>query len=325
MPDQRFITLIPEGHLATAAQADDRDIKEGEQKGRDADSNRKQTHGMSLFVKCKFIYTDVDKKSGAVKFFVEIRLVVLSGGLMMTGCENRSKPFEVCYNAQIMKKLAPLIKNALTEHHRGGVSASDCRACSSPCCSLGGFALLENVEHIYELYCQGKLIREDYVFPEGLNFEEFVFSYFDVDIQWADGEWLHEDLVLFRMRTLGPEGHVLDLSHFDDYPLERAALFDRNPWLNRGCVFLSEATAHWPRFDQQHQRHCLLHDDRSTTHITAKPLDCVYFTCQTPRQPKVADEDKRHAWFKMLSELYPNSVQRFQERLQEHTSNSDSA
>src|SRR5271169_2624247 len=58
----------------------------------------------------------------------------------------------------------------LSEYHSGGVTESDCRACSSPCCSLGGFAVLENVVQIYELYQHGGLRRADYEYEPGLSF-----------------------------------------------------------------------------------------------------------------------------------------------------------
>mgnify|MGYP001591093620 FL=1 len=68
----------------------------------------------------------------------------------------------------------------LRQHHAGGVTEEDCLACSSPCCSLGGFAILENVVQIYDLYRRGGLQRADYQYEAGLSFEDFVFKYFEV-------------------------------------------------------------------------------------------------------------------------------------------------
>ena len=49
--------------------------------------------------------------------------------------------------------------------HSDAVTAQDCEASSSPCCSHGGFAILENVLAIYDLYQGGTPAH----FPEAVT------------------------------------------------------------------------------------------------------------------------------------------------------------
>jgi hypothetical protein len=205
------------------------------------------------------------------------------------------------------------IGRLLELHHAGGVTDADCCACSSPCCSLGGFAILENVVEIYALYRRGGLRRRDYEFAPALSFEEFVFTYFEVyrkRVPLADGR--EPTLLLFHMRALSSDGHLISIPAVGDYWETRAALFDQNPWLNHGCVFLSHRVPSWPGDDRDASRHCILHAADSGTAITTKPIDCVFYTCNTPIDPRVPDADRTAAWFRLLAEHYPDSLERFE-------------
>ena len=61
------------------------------------------------------------------------------------------------------------VLSVVRDYHRGCVTPTQCQACSSICCSQAGFAILENVLEIYDLYTSGKLKRKGYRFPKGLE------------------------------------------------------------------------------------------------------------------------------------------------------------
>ena len=208
-------------------------------------------------------------------------------------------------------ELPEAVARFLDEYHAGGVTERDCRACSSPCCSLGGFAILENVLQIYELYQRGALRRTDYDFEPGLAFGEFIFKYFDVYKKTVAVNGGDATLMLFHMRSLSADGHVISIPGGDDYWDVRKELFELNPWLNRGCVFLSRRVDNWPSDDADASRHCILHVPGSATTVTAKPIDCVFFTCNRPLEARVPNVDQSAAWFRLLAEHFPNSLERF--------------
>ena len=60
--------------------------------------------------------------------------------------------------------LLPNVADQIAAHHEGGITEQDCLACSSPCCSQGGFAILENVIQVYDRYKAGRLKRDDFDF-----------------------------------------------------------------------------------------------------------------------------------------------------------------
>lgn len=200
----------------------------------------------------------------------------------------------------------------LNAYHAGGVTEADCRACSSPCCSLGGFAILENVVQIHELYLQGRLRRSDYEFEPGLRFADFVFKYFDVYKKTVPAESGELTLLLFHMRSLSQENQLISIPSGGDYWQIRTELFQQNPWLNRGCVFLSHKVGNWPEDDRDASRHCILHQPSSGTHVTAKPMDCVFYTCNKPIEGRAPTEEQSASWFRLLATHFPNSVERFE-------------
>lgn len=204
------------------------------------------------------------------------------------------------------------ITRFLEEHHAGGVSEEDCRACSSPCCSLGGFAILENVIAIHARYARGELKRDDYAYAPGLNFGDFVFRYFDVFKKTVAVNGADQVLMLFHMKSLSAAGELISIPGGDNYWDLRRELFERNPWLNRGCVFLSRRVGNWPEDDGVTGRHCILHDAGSHTGTAAKPVDCVFFTCERPRVGRVPTPLQSERWFQLLAENFPDSLSRFE-------------
>jgi hypothetical protein len=199
----------------------------------------------------------------------------------------------------------------IARHHRGGVTEEDCRQCSSACCSHGGFALLENVIEIYDKYRRNQLRRSDFDFGTGLSFRGFVAKYFDVYLQ-VTGKWFWKRTILFfHMRSLSSGNDLISIPAVGSYYETRAKLFAGNPWLNKGCVFLSARVPNWPDDDKDATRHCILHEDRSRTHVTAKPIDCVFYVCTKPMTAKAPTKDESARWFRALAKAYPDSVARY--------------
>ncbi len=212
-----------------------------------------------------------------------------------------------------MQELPGRARTFLKRYHAGGVTEQDCRACSSACCSHGGFAILENVLQIYERYRAGALRRRDHQFPANLSFREFVFQHFEVyqqAVQLGDREAV---VLLFHMRSLSSDGHLIQIPAVGEYWQTRVKLFEANPWLNRGCVFLSHGVGNWPEDDGDSSRHCILHSPLSGSHVTEKPLDCVFYTCDRPIAARAPTAELSAEWFSILAESFPNSVERFEQ------------
>lgn len=223
-----------------------------------------------------------------------------------------------------LKRYPKRIMRILKKWHSDAVNAQDCEACSSSCCSHGGFAILENVLAIYELYQRDELRREDYDFPPGLSFTDFVKTYFDV-FWWPTGRWFwKKQIVCFFMKSLSSDGHLISIpwvgSSFHD---TRIALFQENPWLNKGCVFLSKKVDEWPSDDKDASRHCILHHPASSNHLTQKPIDCVFFVCTKPHEAKTPTIRTSGRWFRALAISYPNSVKRFQMMIEQDDEEKD--
>jgi hypothetical protein len=207
----------------------------------------------------------------------------------------------------------------LRDYHAEGVTEADCRACSSPCCSLGGFAILENVVQIYAVYRSGGLRRTDYEFEPGISFADFVFKYFDVYKKTVKLEGREAVLMLFHMKSLSADSHLISIPAAGDYWETRTQLFEQNPWLNRGCVFLSQKVQNWPHDDGEASRRCILHAPNSDTTVTTKPIDCVFFTCNRPIEARVPTTEQSEKWFQLLAEHFPNSLERLEALIHKDT------
>jgi hypothetical protein len=190
------------------------------------------------------------------------------------------------------------------------VTSADCQACSSGCCSRGGFAILENVLETYRLYKAGALRRADYEFKAGLSLEDFIRRYFDVCVHEIEGR--DDPLMCFHMRGLGPTSEPIAIPRVGRYWDTREEMFSRNPWLNRGCIFLSKSVPNWPEDDGEGDRYCILHSPLSGSQVTAKPIDCVFFTCNRPYEARVPSFDESERWFRVLGDAFPRSRPRFE-------------
>jgi hypothetical protein len=212
--------------------------------------------------------------------------------------------------------LAEPLLQIISDYQAGGITAADCMDCSSPCCAHGGFAILENVEAIFAEYQAGNLTRTDYVFPPGMSFADFVLEYFDVYRYDVPDTHPTKSLVLFCMRSLAPGDHTISIppmASVFDYYRAREAFFKSNGWMNGGCVFLSHRLDSWPEEDDVAERRCILHSDEAATTLTKKPIDCVFHTCNTPREARQPTQVQSEAWFSELADRWPNSVERFRQ------------
>ncbi|MFK7820526.1 MAG: hypothetical protein AB8G99_17530 [Planctomycetaceae bacterium] len=212
--------------------------------------------------------------------------------------------------------LADPLLEIISDYQAGGITASDCVSCSSPCCAHGGFAILENVQAIYSHYTEGNLNRSDYEFQPGLSFSDFVLEYFDVYRYDVPETSPAKSIVLFCMRSLSSCGNTVSIppmSTIFDYYRAREAFFKSNGWMNGGCVCLSHRLDSWPAEDELSSRHCILHSDEASNELTKKPIDCVFHTCDTPRNARHPTREQSMAWFAELAEQWPNSVERFRQ------------
>ena len=206
------------------------------------------------------------------------------------------------------------IRDFLARYHADALGGEHCVACSSACCSQGGFALLENVILIYDRYSAGRLKRSDYAFKPALSFADFVFTYFDIR-SFMVGK---ETMLMFHMRNLTPDGRIIGIPEEEgSYWETRQRLFNENPGLNSGCVFLSQKLPAGQAGDSNTLRQCILHREHALDSVTQKPLDCVFFTCQQEmgkyKKPEAQDSEE---WFRLLARHFPGSVGRFKERLE---------
>jgi len=103
------------------------------------------------------------------------------------------------------------IKLLIARHHIGGISASECLACSSGCCTQSGFAILENVIAMYDLHQQGTLKRKDFKFSKRLSFTDFAFSHFNVYVKMVGPEEHQEGLVQFYPKSIDERGRLITI------------------------------------------------------------------------------------------------------------------
>jgi hypothetical protein len=205
----------------------------------------------------------------------------------------------------------PLTK-ILSQWQQDGIREEDCKECSSACCSHGGFAILENVTLIYEKYKEGELLRTDYEFPHGLTFTDFICKYFDVYV-YSTGSWLYKkNFVAFHMRSLAENNELISVPTGGNYWEVRTSLFNSNPWLNKGCIFLNKKVPNWPEDDKDSSRRCILHTTGCNKMVTEKPIDCVFFICTQPMKPKTPTQKISIQWMRALAVSFPGSESRFQ-------------
>jgi hypothetical protein len=224
--------------------------------------------------------------------------------LAMKNPPQTSAPSAVPYPQEILE--------LLERHHSDGVTEKDCLACPAACCSQGGFAILENVLLIYEHYRTGQLQRRDFTFPTKLSLSEFVYTFFDLTSHETGSKRHQQEILFFHMKSLSSDGQLITIPAVGEYYEVRSRLFEDNPWLSRGCVFLNRQHAAWDSEDHE-PRHCLLHVPDSERTLTRKPIDCVFFTCNEPLEARLPDEEQSDRWFHTLAVAFPDSVRRFRE------------
>jgi hypothetical protein len=194
------------------------------------------------------------------------------------------------------------IRKILSDFHKGGITEERCRTCASSCCSHPGYALLENVEAIYDKYKKGLLKRDDFEFTPNLNIYEFTSKYFDASFFQTGKLFWKKQVVLFYPKTIACTGDLLTIpTNIDSYYNVRFGIYQENRWLNKGCVFLSSKVPEWPEDDGNRSRNCILHHEDSITKITTKPIGCVFHTCVNPREPKGPTKSMRRKWYGALA------------------------
>jgi hypothetical protein len=230
-------------------------------------------------------------------------------------CRNRN--FVRAQENNINKSPYPdSICQILSDFHKDEVSSDNCIKCSSGCCSRGGFAILENVLLIYDLYKNNMLKRKSFKFEKGLNIKDFIYNYFDVFSRNVGTEENKLILMFFHMKSIDEKGRPISIPG-DDYWRNRSDLFNYNPWLNHGCVFLSHSVPDWPNDDEYSKRYCILHRPDSGTHLGPKPIDCVFHICTEKYDLKEPKKEETDAWFYALANSYPNSKERFEKIMEE--------
>jgi hypothetical protein len=205
------------------------------------------------------------------------------------------------------------VKSQIEKHHVGGISGSDCLACSSGCCSQSGFAILENVISMYDLYERGGLKRKGFKFSRRLSFNDFAFTHFNVYVEMVGPKEHQEGLVQFYPKSIDERGRLIAIPGGGEFYAVRSGLFRDNPWLGRGCVFLSHPCPNWPEDDGYSKRRCILHTPDCYTIVGPKPIDCLFYTCMKPYTPVCPSPEESVAWHAALSKAFPRSVERFKQ------------
>jgi hypothetical protein len=173
----------------------------------------------------------------------------------------------------------------------------------------GGFAILENVLFIYDAYLNGELARDGYTFPPGLSFKRFAAKYFDYSVMPVRRE---KKLALFHARTLSRRGGLISWNDVGDFSVGNPR-FVATCSQSRGCIFLNRGFDHWPEVAESHVKHCILHRRHNNTCLTPKPIQCVFFICAKPGEPRHPSTKLAAQWYRALAEAYPNSVERFRQ------------
>lgn len=173
---------------------------------------------------------------------------------------------------------------------------SPCLACNSSCCNGPGFAILENVTMIYELYMNDKLTRSDYIFEKGLSFCCFVFKYFDITV-------INDKLLVFFPKMISDKDRLITVPPWNfwqsrDYIIKREKSY--------GCIFLKKKQLE----NDTSPNYCLLHNG-STNELSEKPIDCLFLQCSEVKKIKNPTGDESRDWFDLLDKHFPNSKERF--------------
>lgn len=192
-------------------------------------------------------------------------------------------------------QIPDLVRNFIKERNQRSTVVSGCNSCDSICCSAPGFALLENVNKIFEVYQTGSLSRDDYEFEKELDLCAFVYKYFD--------RVAFNSLLVFFPKTLTKDRNVVSIPPWNYY---QAREYIQNRTEKKGCIFLSK------QFDKNVTgNRCTLHDEEAIEKMSSKPIDCVFLTCSQIGQVIKPSPQESSLWFAMLDYYFPNSIERF--------------
>ena len=182
------------------------------------------------------------------------------------------------------------VRLLIEENQRASAPAGDCLRCNAACCEVSGMAVLANVYAACELYERGWL---SYQFTPGLEARGFAVTYFDtVMVTPADVPGVEPFLVFFPRSLVNGQtlictspvedrdgkARALSLHEYEAVRQHHREVNSQYPWR---CVF-SSPDIHRREGAGQTFAGCLLHAEESGTHLTAKPLDCVFGVCHQP-------------------------------------------
>ena len=202
------------------------------------------------------------------------------------------------------------LKAIISENHRESVDCEVCAECSGVCCMQGGSGIFENVLLIYEAYQRGELKRADYEFEAGLTLPAFIARYFDVTFAPSS----KGTLVLFFTKVLTSDNELISWKSLSGYSAGDPAVSDKCG-SSVGCVFLDGKIEHSPESREGPSRGCILHSDDCTKTLTAKPLQCVLYSCVDQYELKQPDSALSSRWMDCLAAAYPDSVERFNDKM----------
>lgn len=199
-------------------------------------------------------------------------------------------------------KLPEDIPDLIKRRNQHDSTGNLCESCNAHCCSGPGFALLENVIELFKVYQDGRLIREDYEFEEGLSIYDFVWRYFD--------RVVHNDCLLtFFPKTFSDNHSIVSVPPWNYYRA-RARIQKRTG--KKGCVFLSRML----EADGTTKNLCILHTSSVYEEITAKPIDCVFQKCSSSKRILKPSDQESAEWVSLMDRHFPHSRERFWELCQ---------
>jgi len=164
------------------------------------------------------------------------------------------------------------------------------------------------------VYQRGALEREGHAFPPAMSLREFIFAYFDVWSRTVGPEDDERELVFFHVKSIDEKGRPISIPGEGEYWRTREALFEQNPWLNHGCVFLDRPLADEFLGEEDLSVHrCILHTADALSVVGPKPIDCVYFACDGDRRGGEPTPEECDEWYYALARAFPGSVERYEE------------
>lgn len=194
-------------------------------------------------------------------------------------------------------KLPEDIADCIKKRKQHDSTENLCESCNAHCCSRPGFALLENVVELFEVYQDGHLLREDYEFEEGLSICDFIWRYFDRVVH-------NNCLLTFFPKTFSADYGIVSIPPWNYYRTRRR-IQERTG--KRGCVFLSRML----EADGTTRNSCILHTRSACEEITAKPIDCVFQNCSSDKRIIKPTDQESAQWVSLLDRHFPHSRERF--------------